>query len=241
MSDKIYDVPAEWAKRAFVDQAKYREMYARSVSDPNGFWAEQAKRVGLDQALHQGRERLLRARQDLDQMVRGRRPQCRLELHRPASRQARRPDRDHLGGRRPVRIEAHHLSAAARRGLQVRQHPAHPQRQEGRPRHHLSADDSGSRLRDAGLRADRRDPFGGVRRLFAGQPRPAHHRLPVQDRHHRRRRPARRQEGAAEGQCRCRDRQERRRRLGGRGQAHRRCRRHGSGRAISGTTTPPRW
>src|SRR5512140_147734 len=46
MSDKIYDVPAEWSKRAFVDQAKYQEMYARSVSDPNGFWAEHAKRIG---------------------------------------------------------------------------------------------------------------------------------------------------------------------------------------------------
>src|ERR1700724_1300260 len=46
MSEKIYDVPAEWAKRAWVDEAKYKEMYARSVSDPNGFWAEQAKRIG---------------------------------------------------------------------------------------------------------------------------------------------------------------------------------------------------
>jgi acetyl-CoA synthetase len=46
MSEKIYDVPAEWAKRAWADQAKYREMYARSVKDPNGFWAEQAKRIG---------------------------------------------------------------------------------------------------------------------------------------------------------------------------------------------------
>ncbi|WP_027543844.1 acetate--CoA ligase [Bradyrhizobium sp. WSM2254] len=45
MSEKIYDVPAEWAKRAWVDQAKYKEMYARSISDPNGFWAEQAKRL----------------------------------------------------------------------------------------------------------------------------------------------------------------------------------------------------
>ncbi|MCK1533600.1 MULTISPECIES: acetyl-coenzyme A synthetase N-terminal domain-containing protein, partial [unclassified Bradyrhizobium] len=44
MSEKIYDVPAEWAKRAWVDQAKYKDMYARSISDPNGFWAEQAKR-----------------------------------------------------------------------------------------------------------------------------------------------------------------------------------------------------
>src|SRR6267142_498111 len=45
MSEKIYDVPAEWTKRAWVDQAKYREMYARSARDPNGFWAEQAKRI----------------------------------------------------------------------------------------------------------------------------------------------------------------------------------------------------
>jgi acetyl-CoA synthetase len=45
MSEKIYDVPAEWAKRAWIDQAKYSEMYARSVSDPNSFWAEQARRV----------------------------------------------------------------------------------------------------------------------------------------------------------------------------------------------------
>src|SRR4051812_15217435 len=45
MSEKIYDVPAEWAKRAWVDPAKYKEMYARSISDPNGFWAEQAKRI----------------------------------------------------------------------------------------------------------------------------------------------------------------------------------------------------
>jgi acetyl-CoA synthetase len=46
MSEKIYDVPADWAKRAYIDHAKYQEMYARSVEDPNGFWAEHAKRIG---------------------------------------------------------------------------------------------------------------------------------------------------------------------------------------------------
>ncbi len=229
MSDKIYDVSADWAKRALIDDAKYNEMYARSIKDPNGFWAEQAQARRLGQALHQGRELLLRARQRLDQVVRGWRPQRRLQLHRPPSRETRRPDRHHLGRRRPHGVEAHHLPRTARRSLQVRQCAAQPQRQEGRPRHHLHADDPGSRLRDARLRADRRGPFGGVRRLLAGPPRRAHHRLPVEDRHHRRRRPARRQEGAAEGQRRCGHRQERRRRLGRRGQAHRRRRRHGSG------------
>src|ERR1700755_916728 len=52
MSEKIYDVSAEWAKRAFVDQHKYQDMYARSVSDPNGFWAEQAKRIDWMKPFH---------------------------------------------------------------------------------------------------------------------------------------------------------------------------------------------
>jgi hypothetical protein len=45
MSDKIYDVPPEWKQRAFVDEAKYEDMYARSIKDPNAFWAEAAKRL----------------------------------------------------------------------------------------------------------------------------------------------------------------------------------------------------
>src|SRR4030095_4986870 len=45
MSEKIYDVPADWSKRAYVDAAKYKDMYARSIKDPNGFWGEQAKRI----------------------------------------------------------------------------------------------------------------------------------------------------------------------------------------------------
>ena len=45
MSEKTYDVPVDWRKRAYADDAKYKEMYARSIKDPNGFWAEQAKRL----------------------------------------------------------------------------------------------------------------------------------------------------------------------------------------------------
>ena len=45
MSEKIYEVPAEWKSRAYLDDAKYQEMYARSINDPNAFWAEQAKRI----------------------------------------------------------------------------------------------------------------------------------------------------------------------------------------------------
>ncbi|MGZ5835703.1 MAG: acetate--CoA ligase, partial [Xanthobacteraceae bacterium] len=45
MSEKIYEVPAEWKSRAFIDDAKYKTMYAQSIKDPNTFWAEQAKRI----------------------------------------------------------------------------------------------------------------------------------------------------------------------------------------------------
>src|SRR5271165_3279000 len=45
MSDKIHEVPAEWSKRAFIDDAEYKKMYASSLADPDGFWAEQAKRI----------------------------------------------------------------------------------------------------------------------------------------------------------------------------------------------------
>jgi acetyl-CoA synthetase len=45
MSEQVYDVPAEWKGRAFIDDAKYRAMYERSIADPNGFWAEEAKRI----------------------------------------------------------------------------------------------------------------------------------------------------------------------------------------------------
>src|SRR6201996_8064526 len=45
MSDKTYDVSPEWAKRAWVNAAKYEEMYKRSLTDPQGFWTEHGKRI----------------------------------------------------------------------------------------------------------------------------------------------------------------------------------------------------
>ena len=43
-SEKVYDVPKEVAARAHITADKYKEMYARSVSDPDGFWGEQAEK-----------------------------------------------------------------------------------------------------------------------------------------------------------------------------------------------------
>jgi acetyl-CoA synthetase len=45
MSDKTYPVPAEWSARAWVDDAKYQEMYQQSISDPDAFWGDMGKRI----------------------------------------------------------------------------------------------------------------------------------------------------------------------------------------------------
>lgn len=45
MSDKLYPVSADWAKRAFVDDAKYKALYDASIKDPDAFWAEHGKRI----------------------------------------------------------------------------------------------------------------------------------------------------------------------------------------------------
>ena len=45
LDTSIYGVPADWARRAHADAAKYGSMYASSVSTPDAFWAEHGKRI----------------------------------------------------------------------------------------------------------------------------------------------------------------------------------------------------
>ena len=40
--EKLYKVPAQFSSSSLINEQKYNEMYKRSVSDPDGFWAEQA-------------------------------------------------------------------------------------------------------------------------------------------------------------------------------------------------------
>ena len=123
--DKIYDVPAEWTQRATINEPKYHEMYERSVADPNGFWAEQAKRITWMTPFRKVKNTSFGPGNVSIKWL-GRHPERRLQLHRPPSARARQPDRDHLGGRRSFAVQAHHLPRASRRSLQDGQHPADP-------------------------------------------------------------------------------------------------------------------
>ncbi|MBF0624828.1 MAG: acetate--CoA ligase [Magnetococcales bacterium] len=42
-TETVYPVPADVAARAHIDDARYREMYQRSIDHPEEFWAEQAR------------------------------------------------------------------------------------------------------------------------------------------------------------------------------------------------------
>jgi acetyl-CoA synthetase len=45
MSEMLYKVPENWSALAHVDDAGYRDMYAQSVRDPEGFWGGHGKRI----------------------------------------------------------------------------------------------------------------------------------------------------------------------------------------------------
>jgi acetyl-CoA synthetase len=45
MSGKTYPVTPDWKQKAYVDHAKYLELYASSIADPESFWAGQASRI----------------------------------------------------------------------------------------------------------------------------------------------------------------------------------------------------
>ena len=221
MSDKDYDVPAEWAKRAWVNAAKYEEMYKQSVTRSRRLLGRAREAHRLVQAILQGQEHLVRRQERLDQMVRGRRHQCRLQLHRSASPQAREPDGDHLGRRRSLEVRPHHLCRACAPGGTFRQRAESSRRQERRSGHDLPTDDTGGGLRDARLCAHWRHPFGRVRRLLArGDRRPDRGRQ-IRRRHHCGRGSSRRPQGSAQGERRRGDRES------GRRQDRHRCQAHG--------------
>ncbi len=45
MSEKTYPVSDGVASHALIEQSRYRDMYARSISDPDGFWGEHGRRI----------------------------------------------------------------------------------------------------------------------------------------------------------------------------------------------------
>ena len=45
MTNPVYPPSDDFVKSAHINAAKYEELYAASIADPDAFWGEQAKRI----------------------------------------------------------------------------------------------------------------------------------------------------------------------------------------------------
>ena len=148
------------------EKSRYHEVHARSLRDPEGFWAEAARDIDwiepakkiFDPAMGlYGRwfagAVVNTCYNALDRHVAAGRGDQLALIHDFAARRHR---------------HAIHLCGDAEGGADARRGHGRLRRGEGRPRHPLYADGAGSDGRDAGLRADRRGAQRGVRR-FRGE------------------------------------------------------------------------
>ena len=103
---KIYPVPAALATAAGIDDERYRALRARSLQDPDGFWAEQAPALSqLVQGMGPGAGLGLRGnhRPGRHQVVRWRAAERLLQLPGPTLGGPGRQTGDSLGRGRPGR------------------------------------------------------------------------------------------------------------------------------------------
>ena len=164
---------AQTESAAPVLSTTYADFYRRSLDEPDAFWPEQAE--------------LIDWHRPFDQVCDHSNPPFATLVRRRADQpvpQRRRPPPGHAADQ-PALIFVStetdqerrlQLPRTACRGAAHGRLPAGAGRQAGRPGADLHADDRRGGLRDAGLRAHRRDPLGGVRRLRQRQPGQPHRR-----------------------------------------------------------------
>ena len=193
MSDKIYDVPADWSKRAFVDDANTRRCTrARSRTRTDSGPSRPSASTGSSPSPRSRTPPSARtmSRSNGSRTARSTSPTTastgisQSAATRPRSSgkaTTRKHDKKITYKRAARRRSAASPTCCKARGVKKGDRvtiylPMIPE----------------AAVRDARLRAHRRDPFGGVRRLLAGFARRPHRGLRVERRHHRRRRRARR-------------------------------------------------
>ncbi len=165
---------------------------------PAAILGRSGRRAGVVQAVARGAGMEAAPRP----VVRGRKTQCLVQLPRPARpRAAPQPGGVDLG-RRTRRPPGAHLLGSPSRSLPGGQRAQSAGRGAGRPGGDLPADGGRSGSGDAGVRADRRGPFGSVRGIFGRIVARSHQRRQSRVLHHRRRRLPAGPAGAAQAICR---------------------------------------
>ena len=157
---KIHPPSAEFVKTAKINAAQYDEMYARSVNDPDGFWGEAAERLDwvkkptiIKNTTYEHPNVSIKWFHDGDAERLG-------QLHRPAL--AKRGDQVAIiwEGDDPERLDKKITYKRAARATCAASSPMSYKKPRASSKGdrvvHLPADDPGSGLCDAGLRAHRR-------------------------------------------------------------------------------------
>ena len=98
----VIPVPDAWARKAYVDDVAYRGKHAAALADPEAFWGVEGQRLDWMKPYTKVKDVSFRRGGLPHPLVRGRRSQRRLQLHRSALGEARRPSRFDLGRRRAV-------------------------------------------------------------------------------------------------------------------------------------------
>ena len=172
---RVFNPPAAFVAQANVSSmASYLAMCKEAEQDYAGYWAKLAREQLLwkrpfTKVLDESKAPFYKWFEDGELNVSY---NC-LDKHLETQ-----PNKDRASSSRRTTVKCHpnKLPRAARTRLPIRQRPEIARHKEGRPRHHLHADEHRSGGCDAGLRAHRRDPLGGVRRFFLQKFERAHHR-----------------------------------------------------------------
>ena len=133
---------------------QYHELYERSASDPEGFWAEVAEGFHWYRKWDSVRSYnydMNAGPIELRWFEGGRTNVCHNCLDRHLGDAWRQDGRD-LGGQRAGRGRHSHLSTTVRAGVPFRQRVEEPRCEKGRPSFHLHADGAGSGRGDVGVR-----------------------------------------------------------------------------------------
>ena len=168
MTDAVYPVPDEWARKALIDADLYGAMYRESVEDPETFWRREAQRIDWMRPFSRVKETSFH---EADFGIRwfadgalNLSANC-LDRHLAQRGDTTaiiwEPDDPGEEGRTISYAELHRMVCRFANALK-----ANGARRGDRD-HHLYANGPRGGGGDARLRAHWRDPFGGVRRIFA--------------------------------------------------------------------------
>ena len=171
----------------------YKEYHAKSLRDPAGFWSEKARLIDWQTPF--SRCSIIRGRRLRNGSSAARTNLCHNAIDRHLAARGDQPALIYISTETGDET-AYTTASCTREVNRCAAILARPGRRTRRSRTHLHADDSRSDVRDARVRAHRRDPFGGVRRLCCGEPGHTHRRCAAEGDVSRPMPDARRQGGA---------------------------------------------